>query len=103
MLNSFHHLFWRRFLFRGDGCSSFIFFCLLKKINVLQRQAYKNYDKKVVALQAKSVISLCVELGGILSSSQKEKDLFFTASVFRYCKGCNLSIADFNSSNPVCL
>jgi hypothetical protein len=34
--------FWRRFLFLGDGCSSFIFFCLFKKINVLQKPSLQK-------------------------------------------------------------
>jgi hypothetical protein len=84
MLNSFHHLFWRRFLFRGDGCSSFIFFCLFKKINVLQRQAYKNYDKKVVALQAKSVIAFCVGWVGYNFHHKKKKIYFLPLLVWLY-------------------
>jgi hypothetical protein len=63
------------------------FVCLAKKINVLQVRWYKNYDKKSGGTASQVCNCLLHWLGGILSSSQKEKDLFFTASVFRYCNG----------------
>lgn len=63
-----------------------------KKNNQLKRKnkcatsavGTKTMTKKVGALQAKSVIAFVRWQGGILFSSQKEKDLFFTASFLRF-------------------
>ena len=46
---------------------------------------------------------LCVGWVGYYFHHKKKKIYFLPLPVFHYCNGCNLSIADFNSSNPVCL